>query len=776
MCPTVIAPYVPERWGDRRRFLKGAGLLVGGGAGWFAVSTDDRLGGSGGLTAEAAAGATEATVHVDLEADGSEWAVDERVFGKFIEHNGRDVYPGLYSDHLANGSFEVWNRTGRRTSLLFDVQEHDGVAHGWEPADASGTVAFEQVVGGVHGRRATPDLDWGAEVPDWIRPSPTGVTRPRFQRVHVDGRGGVRQRTALPDARTFAYEVELSVRGEGVSACEVELSGPDGATLAGSAVPVGDAWTRHAVELDLDERSGERYRGSPFGVYDLSLVGEGAGRLDLDWVVLRAGDAVAGKFNPTTLRLLREFNVTSLRWPGGNFASQYHWRDGVGPLADRPVVPNCNWGGLERNSLGTDEFLEFCELADVEPLVTVGSWSAIGPAEAAAWVEYVNGDPSTEMGALRAANGHPEPWDITAWQVGNEVWGTYQVGHQPAGRYADRYERYHEAMTAVDPSIEVDATGIDPGWTDHGDGSVVGRGPGRRPTWNDRLCERAGRSVEGLDVHRYSAGIRSDAARRLWCLEHGADAVDYNEVLVNFPTQFDRVVGELGDRAAGHGVEDLRVTVGEWNLQPFVHEGWPRAGYPTTAHAAYVASMFNAFVRRGDAVRQAHMRDNTLYYRPYPRDLRPVNPGNYAQRFYAEPFVETDAAWHHLPVDVECATFTIPRTGFRVRRSEDVPYLDAAAVRSSDGETVVYAVNRSLRSTCEVAVSVGGWGNAVPESVPLTLLAGAGGDPFARQTDWEAVDGFALTESTLSPDADGRLVVAMPPASVAKLALGRRDA
>lgn len=752
----------------RRGLLKGLGALAGtalAGVGGRSVISETT-----GRTAVPAASESvhEATVALD-GSDASEWTVDERVFGKFIEHNGRDVYPGIYSDHVANGSFEVWNRSGPRTAAIFDVDEHPGVAYPWEPDEREEHASFEHVTGGVHGRENEPDLASGDEIAPWNWPWPRGVSEPRYQRVHLGGRGGVRQRTALPDGRTSTYDVSFTVRGAGVSECDVELTTPAGRTLSRATVPVGDEWERQEVTLELDATAGPRYNRTLFGTYDLSFVAAGEGHLDLDRVMLGAGDAVAGKFNPTTLRLLEEYNVTSIRWPGGNFASQYHWRDGVGPLAERPVVPNCNWGGLERNYLGTNEFLEFCELASVEPLITVGSWAHIDSEEAAAWVEYVNGDRSTEMGALRAEHGYPESWDVTAWQVGNEVWGSYQVGHCEADRYAERYEAHHEAMTAVDPSIEVDATGIDPMHTDYSDGSVLDRQLGRPPTWNETLFEAAGDAVEGLDVHRYTGGIKSDTARRLWCRHNDVDPVDYNEALVADPTLFGHLVAELCESAADHGVADLRINFGEWNLQPFVGEGWPRAGYPTTAHAAFMAGMFNTFIRQGDALQLAYQRDNTLYHRPYPIDTRPVGPGNYVQRFYAEPFVE-GGDWHHHPVDVETPTLTIPEMGWRIRREEDVPYVDAAAVRSADGEVVVFAVNRDLRSPYEVTVEVGERAG----TVPVTLLAGEDGDPFARRTQWNTVDGFTLTEREI-PSEGGEVTLSMPPGSVARLTLAPVD-
>lgn len=217
------------------------------------------------------------------------------------------------------------------------------------------------------------------------------------------------------------------------------------------------------------------------------------------------------------------------------------------------------------------------------------------------------------------------------------------------------------------------------------------------------------------------------------------------------------------------------------NLQPKVSDGWPRAGYPTMAHAAFVAGMFNTLIRQGDTVRQAHQRDNTLYHRPYVNDTRPVNPGNYVQKFYAEPFTD-GREWHHVPADVDGPTFTLPSMGHRIRRTEDVPSLDATAVHSDDGETVVvYAVNRNLRTARDVEFDVADRPSerCEPAEVPLVLIAGKDDDPFARHTSWTETNGFVCREDTLRPDDDGLVRLSMPPASVVRLEFDRgvsRDA
>jgi alpha-L-arabinofuranosidase len=137
---------------------------------------------------------------------------------------------------------------------------------------------------------------------------------------------------------------------------------------------------------------------------------------------------------------LKKIKIPNLRWPGGCFADEYHWRDGIGPRKQRPYMVNTNWGGVsEDNSFGTHEFLELCSLLNCEPYIAgnVGSGTV---EEMAKWVEYLNSDAKSTMTDLRKQNGRDEPWHVKFWGVGNESWGC--GGNMTAAFYADQYKRY----------------------------------------------------------------------------------------------------------------------------------------------------------------------------------------------------------------------------------------------------------------------------------------------------------------------------------------------
>jgi alpha-N-arabinofuranosidase len=137
---------------------------------------------------------------------------------------------------------------------------------------------------------------------------------------------------------------------------------------------------------------------------------------------------------------LKKIKVPNLRWPGGCFADEYHWRDGIGKRSERPYMVNTNWGGVsEDNSFGTHEFLDLCTLINCEPYIAgnVGSGTV---EEMAKWVEYLNSDAKSTMTELRKTNGRNEPWRVKFWGVGNESWGC--GGEMTADFYADQYKRY----------------------------------------------------------------------------------------------------------------------------------------------------------------------------------------------------------------------------------------------------------------------------------------------------------------------------------------------
>lgn len=158
------------------------------------------------------------------------------------------------------------------------------------------------------------------------------------------------------------------------------------------------------------------------------------------WVSDTSSVAKKDRIRLDVVEALKKIKVPNLRWPGGCFADEYHWRDGIGPRNQRPKTVNTHWGMVtEDNSFGTHEFLELCNLIGCEPYLAgnVGSGS---PQEMANWIEYLNYNGESTLTDLRKKNGHPEPYKVSLWGVGNENWGC--GGNMTAEVYAHLYKQY----------------------------------------------------------------------------------------------------------------------------------------------------------------------------------------------------------------------------------------------------------------------------------------------------------------------------------------------
>jgi alpha-N-arabinofuranosidase len=166
-------------------------------------------------------------------------------------------------------------------------------------------------------------------------------------------------------------------------------------------------------------------------------------------------------FRPEVIAALKQLRFGVLRFPGGNFVSSYEWRYGVGDIDKRPPTFDPVWHAVQPNDVGTDEFLTLCRLLGVDPYITVNAgfgdaWSA------RELVEYTNGAATTPMGKWRAANGHPQAYNVKLWGVGNEPWGDYQMGSMSLPQFELKHNLFAREMRKVDPSIKLIAGGAMP--------------------------------------------------------------------------------------------------------------------------------------------------------------------------------------------------------------------------------------------------------------------------------------------------------------------------
>ena len=192
----------------------------------------------------------------------------------------------------------------------------------------------------------------------------------------------------------------------------------------------------------------------------IEITGTGKGNFYVGAVSLMPADNIDG-FRPEVIGLLKQLHSGFWRLPGGNFISDFNWYHSVGPRDQRPPDFDYAWNAMQTNDVGMDEFMTFCKLIGVEPYITVNA--GFGDAHSAAEeVEYMNGASSTPMGAMRARNGHPEPYRVKFWNVGNEPYGQWQLGRTDLKYYLLKHNEFAKAMRAVDPSITLLASGSMP--------------------------------------------------------------------------------------------------------------------------------------------------------------------------------------------------------------------------------------------------------------------------------------------------------------------------
>ena len=357
------------------------------------------------------------------------------IYGQFIEHLGRCIYQGIWAEMLEDRKF------------FWPVGEDESP---WRPLGPAGTVKM-----------------------DTVRPF-TGAHTPRVMLSGKAPAGIVQGALALIEGKEYVGRVVLS-GDAGAAPVTVSLIWGDGPgarqTFAIKAVGRDYATTPFTFKA-----------GATTEAARLEIASSGRGSFKIGTVSIMPADNVDG-FRPEVLARMKELDAPVYRWPGGNFVSGYDWRDGIGDRDRRPPRKNPAWQGVEHNDVGIHEFLDLMRLLGAEPYITVNS--GLGDVVMALEeLEYANGGPETKMGQLRARNGHPDPWGVKLWSVGNEMYGDWQLGHMPLSDYVKKHIQYEVAMKAMDPSIKIVAVG------------AVGR-------WSETMLAEASNHMDLISEHFY---------------------------------------------------------------------------------------------------------------------------------------------------------------------------------------------------------------------------------------------------------------------------------
>ena len=376
-------------------------------------------------TAQQAGPSTPEELKVTVVTRQTGEPVSKYEFGMFIEHIGPLIYRSLWSEMLNDRKF------------YFPISSEDSQAP-VRPQTRSGPNNQLQ-----RWRPVGPD-----EAVQMDREQPfVGDQSPRIE-LDSSTPHGIRQ-SGLALIRGEKYTGRIYLRGTRENSVKVALIWGNGENER-QTISIG-ALSPEYKKFPLSFTAGG---DSNDGTLEIS--GTGAGNFHIGTVSLMPADNVDG-FRPDTIALLRQLHSGMWRLPGGNFLSDWSWYNGVGDIDRRPPTFDHAWNAMQPNDVGMDEFMTLCKLIGVEPYITVNA--GFGDAHSAAEeVEYMNGSVDTRLGAMRARNGHPEPYHVKYWNIGNEPWGTFQLGYTDLKYYVLKHNEFAAAMRKVDPSITIIAS------------------------------------------------------------------------------------------------------------------------------------------------------------------------------------------------------------------------------------------------------------------------------------------------------------------------------
>jgi alpha-N-arabinofuranosidase len=451
------------------------------------------------------------------------------------------------------------------------------------------------------------------------------------------------------------------------------------------------------------------------------------------------------KTRTDTVDLIQQLNPPMIRYPGGNFASGYHWEDGIGPKERRPHRHDAAWQAEESNQVGTDEFLSFCEEIGTEPCVVVNDGSGT-PEEAARWVAYCNAPEDSEMGKQRAANGHPEPYRVHYWGVGNEVWGAWQIGTTNAGEYVKRMKRFITAMKKVDPTIEIVAVGNHPLTEDANDPALL---------WNKEVLEKAGDLIDYLSWHIYQP------EKEGW--QDTTDELELFKTICAAPLDIDIYLKRIQKQIESSGYKGkIYQALDEWNvwLPPQKGETSMHHVTYTMRDALYVASTLAVLFRNNDKVRIANLAQlvNVL-------PLIQTNDTTAIATAIYFPFI-LFSQMLGTPVQIEVASpkFNSRSMGPNISDHQMVDTLDCLATMNEEKKTLnVLLINRDPLQRMSVSLHLD---HASLKSKCATLITTS--HPLAANT-FAAPYRVKLMEGQLPKYQNGAFIFELKPAEIALL-------
>jgi alpha-N-arabinofuranosidase len=595
------------------------------------------------------------------------------LFGSFLEPIGHSTYGGLWADVIENPSFEegLWSAENLETEWNsrpeLRAASSLGLPTPWEPLYPA------------EGSRYAP-----------VRGDAANSTQSILLMSLPDKEVGILEQVYLPVHRELKYTGSIwlkHVNGDGKVRLSLRRRAHPDEVLASSVVPaLSDTWAKYTFHLELN--TGQLATLEPAD-FVISLVGDA--RVLVDNVALNPDDAVDG-MDPEVLSLARELHSPVVRF-GGNFTSAYNWHHGVGPLDTRVSELNLAWGIPEYNTFGTMEFLRFCELIHAQPQIALNLGTGT-PREAAEWVNFVNAHWADHRGGL-------------TWELGNELWGDYQVGYPAANLAAGLTLANSNAVRKVDPSARLIATGGDAGLFHE---------------WNEQQLADPADTFDYLSSHFI---FNEDV------LLPGATNEFRTIAMLALPWGLSERIRAMKQQAVEAHRPKVKFAFTEWLMGASNPHTVPN--YSNMGGAVFAGGFLNAMMRNSDVVSIANMTGILEFGGIWKkREQVYASPAYWVLRTYATAKPRT-----LLKVESTSPTFNISKGVTQLPEIIGVPYLDVVAAQSEDGsKLLLLCVNRNVTR---------------PESA-LIDLSSFGVDSGPAQVTTIAGDGVLAVNDEYNPD------------------------
>jgi alpha-N-arabinofuranosidase len=405
-------------------------------------------------------------------------------------------------------------------------------------------------------------------------------------------------------------------------------------------------------------------------------------------------------FRRDVLDLARELGPTVVRYPGGNFLSGYNWEDGVGPRDQRPARLDLAWGSTETNEFGTNEFMDWCRTAGVEPMLAVNMGTR-GPDEARHLVEYCNHPGGTYYADLRRSHGYEKPHDVKFWCIGNEMDGPWQICRKTADEYGRIAQETGKVMRWVDDSIELAACGSSQ------------RAMPTYASWEYDVLDHCFNEVDFISLHAYFRNDSNDIKQFFTVLE------DLDSFIREVAAICDAVAAKRRSR------KRIMLSLDEWNVWYKAHTpedlrkpGWPKA--PELIEEVYnfedaliVGGALITMINNADRVKAACIAQLVNVIGPI---MTQIGGPAWRQTIF-HPFAQASrhVRGEVLRTKVETGTYS-------TATHSDLAYVLSSVIRDSQtGAVTILALNRHTTDEIELEVELRGFGGEQNVTVATEL-------------------------------------------------------